>query len=151
MRDAVQHQLDAATEAQIAEHLQLCDASFVPPLSDRTQIGPYAAKLSTRAVRFEAWCNDELIGLVAAYANVEQREMFISNVSVLTSYRGRGIAAELLRRCVHSAGERDLDRVVLEVAASNSAARRLYYDVGFVDATPRQSDSDAILRMTLAI
>ena len=43
--------------AQIKWHLEQCDQLFIPPLSERVVLSEYAAKLSDRGERFEAWMN----------------------------------------------------------------------------------------------
>jgi ribosomal protein S18 acetylase RimI-like enzyme len=122
-----------ATTQEIVDHLTLCDASFAPPLSERVDIRDYAAKLSAHAMRFEAWDDDTLIGLVAAYPDHARGRMFISNVSVLPEWRGHGLAAGLITRCGDAARELGLRSMVLEVAEENVAARRLYAKLGFVN------------------
>src|SRR5690349_14652885 len=82
---------------QIVFHLLLCDQLFTPPLSSRVSIEEYAKKIELNALRFEAWDCDQLVGLVAIYMNDEKKsEAFITNVSVLDEYRGRGVATQLL-------------------------------------------------------
>jgi ribosomal protein S18 acetylase RimI-like enzyme len=120
-----------ASGAEILIHLARCDARFVPPLSDRVDLGPYARRLYEKAHRFEAWASGELIGLVAAYFNDEDGEAFISNVSVDEGFQGRGIASALLARAVANAGAAGLTRVHLHVGTGNFAARHLFEKLGF--------------------
>ena len=139
-----EQRLNAATTQDIADHLTLCDATFAPPLSRRVDIDDYAAKLSANAMRFEAWDDETLIGLVAAYPDHTHSRMFISNVSVLPEWRGRGFAAGLITRCGDAARELGLRSMVLELGAENVAARRLYDRLGFVS-----TDSGPLVTMTL--
>ena len=141
-----EQQLNAATEQDIVDHLSLCDATFAPPLSQRVDIGDYAAKLSANAMRFEAWNDETLIGLVAAYPDQPHGRMFISNVSVLPEWRGHGLAAGLIRRCGDAARDLGLRSMVLELGAENVAARRLYDKLGFVS-----TGSGPQLTMTLTL
>ncbi len=53
--EAVKYFLNKATTAQIIDHLQRCNADFIPPLSGRTNIDDYALKITNKATRFEAW------------------------------------------------------------------------------------------------
>jgi ribosomal protein S18 acetylase RimI-like enzyme len=129
---AVGYHVDRATAREIAAHLAECDADFVPPLSSRLNVDEYAWKLARRATRFEAWDGDRLVGLVAAYCNdLESGQAFISSVSVLRGWGGRGIAARLVERCLAHARALGLRRVALEVDAANAPARRLYERQGF--------------------
>jgi ribosomal protein S18 acetylase RimI-like enzyme len=130
---------NAASAAEIAEHLARCDSRFVPRLSARVDIAAYAAKIAARATRFEAWSGDELIGLVAAYCNdgargAAVRAAFITSVSVLEAWAGAGIAAALVRRSCEYAKLQSLGQVRLEVAAGNAGAIRLYERCGFAVA-----------------
>jgi ribosomal protein S18 acetylase RimI-like enzyme len=148
--DRVRQRLNDATAQDIAEHLTLCDATFAPPLSERVDIGEYSEKLSAHAMRFEAWDDETLIGLVAAYPDHAHSRMFISNVSVLPAWRGRGLAAGLITRCGDAARDLGLQGMALELSAENVAARRLYEKLGFV-TTMDESDLGAPLRMTLSL
>jgi len=130
-----------ATEEQIAAHLALCDARFVPPLSSRLQIREYAHKICTHGMRFEAWEEGSLVALVAMYCNrVDQGLAYITNVSVLEEWLGEHVASHLLERAVHYLKERKFEDVELEVDERNHKAIRLYERHGFVEtATNEQS------------
>ena len=98
MSAAIEYRLNMASAAQIAEHLLRCDADFVPPLSGRVEIRDYAQKIASKATRFEAWSGGTLVGLVAAYCNDrDKRIAFITSVSVLREWTGKGIAARLMK------------------------------------------------------
>lgn len=133
MNAAVAYLLNRASAAQIAEHLSRCDTDFVPPLSGRVEIGDYAHKIESKAMRFEAWSGDTLVGLVAAYCNDhEKRIAYITSVSVLREWMGRGIAARLMNRCVEYAKASGMRQICLEVSSDNTLAIRLYQRSGFV-------------------
>jgi GNAT superfamily N-acetyltransferase/SAM-dependent methyltransferase len=124
-----------ASAAQTAAHLRACDESFVPPLNARVNIDDYARKLGDHAQRFEAWADGELIGLVAAYCNAPDRQRaFITSVSVLPSWQGRGVASQLLAQCLEYLRHLGFARVELETDDHNSAAHRLYARHGFSPA-----------------
>lgn len=132
MTSAIAFATDTASAAQLEEHLRSCDAAFVPPLSDRVDIGSYAQKISVRAKRFEAWSGGVLVGMVAAYFSTTGRRVaHITNVSVLRTWAGRGIAARLLQQCIDHARHSGTRVISLEVAADNAAAVRLYARAGF--------------------
>ncbi|MBN9547263.1 MAG: GNAT family N-acetyltransferase [Alphaproteobacteria bacterium] len=122
-----------ASVAQIAEHLRSCDYAFVPPLSRRVSIDDYARRIIDRADRFEAWEGGELVGLVAAYCNdVKSRVAFITSVSVLFRWQGKGIASQLVSRCTDHANSLGFSRIELEVGQMNAGAIALYNKHGFV-------------------
>ena len=134
MSERIAFRRDGASEAQIADHLLRCDASFVPPLSGRADVYAYARKIASNATRFEAW-DRALVGLLAAYCNDEKRvAAYITSVSVVDGWRGRGIASRLLEQCIEHARVREFQRVELEVDGENVSAIRLYTQNGFVIA-----------------
>ena len=122
-----------ADVVQIARHLHACDCAFVPPLSHRVAIDDYAHRIIDKAARFEAWGGGELVGLVAAYCNETGRRVaFITSVSVLSEWQGRGIASKLVTRCTDHANSLGFSRIELEVGQMNAAAIALYSKHGFV-------------------
>lgn len=132
MSEQVAFSTNKASEAQIADHLSRCDASFVPPLSGRVEISSYAHKIASKATRFEAW-DRTLVGLLAVYCNDGERGVaYITSVSVLQEWRGKGIASHLLEHCIEHARAQAMQRVELEVDGENIGAVELYGKKGFV-------------------
>jgi ribosomal protein S18 acetylase RimI-like enzyme len=122
-----------ASATEIGVHLKACDHKFVPPLSERADLDEYAAKVVLLSERFEAWSGNVLVGLLAAYCNDSVRQMaFITNVSVLPSWHGRGIASDLLRDCLEHVREMNFKGAELSVDKHNKAAQALYMKHGFV-------------------
>jgi ribosomal protein S18 acetylase RimI-like enzyme len=138
MREKARYGTNEGTEAQIVAHLRMCDAGFVPALSERIPLDEYARKIVRQAVRFEAWADGELIGLVAAYFNDANREtVYVTNVSVLPEWMGSGSASALLSDCIARARKSGFRRIALEVGLMNSRALALYGKFGFVAGEPR--------------
>src|SRR3954451_17924714 len=100
---SLQYRRDTATTDDVHAHLTRCDSDFTPPLIARRDLGAYAAKLAEQAARFASWDGGQLVRLVAAYVTPGPHEAFISNVSVLSELRGRGIAAALVPGCIDRA------------------------------------------------
>jgi ribosomal protein S18 acetylase RimI-like enzyme len=143
MNEQIAYLLNQATEAEIMQHLRECDTAFMPRLSQRLDLHEYARKIFNHAVRFEAWSGGTLVGLVAAYCNDEKtRRAFITSVSVLEHWRGRGIAGILVRQCTDYAGQSAMRLVSLEVARSDAAAIKVYKRSGFV---PGEARADSIM------
>ena len=133
MSAEVEYLLNKASAAEIAEHLACCDADFVPPLSSRVEVNNYAQKIASNATRFEAWSAGTLVGLVAAYCNDQEKHVaYITSVSVLKAWVGKGIAACLMSRCIGHAKALGMKQISLEVAEGNTPAIRLYEKNGFV-------------------
>src|SRR3954470_19804227 len=137
---SLQYRRDTATTDDVLAHLTRCDADFTPPLSARLDLDDYAAKLAERAARFEAWDGGELVGVVAAYVTPGAPEAFISNVSVVSEMRGRGVAAALVADCIARARGSGAATLKLEVATADRAARRFYEKLGFTDRDPGPAD-----------
>jgi len=132
MNKTLEFFIDKASEEQIAAHFSACDDSFVPPLGGRVNINDYAQKIAQKAARLEAWAADELVGLVAVYCNDSKGCVaFITSVSVLPTWQGRGIASQLVARCIDYARGLDFSRIELEVDDHNRAAVCLYEKHGF--------------------
>ena len=129
----VKYLTNKASEADIAAHLSSCDTDFSPRLSERVEIADYAKKIVGTAMRFEAWSGKTLVGLVAAYCNdPEKGAAFVTNVSVFRAWRGQGIATRLVNQCVQHAKAVGMRQISLELASDNTAAVRLYEEIGFI-------------------
>lgn len=129
---SIDYSTGRASEQGIYAHLSHCDAVFVPPLSSRVETGAYASKIAARAERFEAWSNGELLGLVAVYCNAQDRNTaFITSVSVLPGWQGKGIASQLMANCMARVRELSFKHIELEVGGNNEAAIALYEKYGF--------------------
>lgn len=135
MSGSIGYREQTATRDDIHAHLTACDRQFSPPLSSRVELGDYAGKLAERAFTFEAWHESTLAGLVAAYfPDVADHPGFISNVSVLQDFSGRGMATRLMERCMARARTLRLHELRLEVADTQSSAIHLYRKFGFVES-----------------
>jgi len=133
MSELVEYDLNKASEAEIAEYLLCCDADFVPSLSSRVEINDYARKIASKATKFEAWSGGTLVGLVAAYCNdQEKRIAYITSVSVLKAWAGKGIAASLMKLCIDYSKTSGMRQISLEVASDNTPAINLYEKSDFV-------------------
>lgn len=80
-----------------------------------------------------AWRDDgergELVGYVCFWVVFE--ELRLMNLAVAPHARRQGVARALVRHALSRAREQGADRALLEVRASNEAARRLYAGFGF--------------------
>ncbi|MBI1753947.1 MAG: GNAT family N-acetyltransferase [Acidobacteria bacterium] len=148
MRREVEFSRDRASETELLDHLRACGSSFDPPLGDRVDLPIYARKLAIRATRFEAWANGLLAGLVAVYCNDLGSEVaYITSVSVLETWTGKGIARHLLDQCAGFARAGGFKVLRLEVGVHNLAARRLYESFGFIV----EAEDSEFARMGLAL
>lgn len=140
--------LNQSSAAEIVAHLLRADASFEPSLSSRVDIRAYAQKLADRAVRFEAWLGEEMIGLVASYCNQPDKSTaFVTSVSVLPQCQGQGIGVWLMRQCIEHVRCLGFRQMELEVDERSLPAIRLYKKLGF--NTLRRDSSTLAMGMTL--
>ena len=134
----ITYQTKTASEKIIFLHLTDCNNNFIPPLSKRTDLASYAKKIFENSVTFEAWNDDQLIGLVAAYLNGDDiRSVFITNISVTKEFTGKGIASRLLRNCIAHCAKNDYFVIDLEVNRNNSQAITFYKKHQFIQSETR--------------
>ena len=116
-----------ASEQEIYSHLMKCNEYFSPPLEKKVNIHEYSNKIFQKAVTFEAWITDTLVGLVAAYFNdPDGQSGYVTNVSVIRPYMGKGIISILINRCIDYAKRNSFRSISLEVAKANHQAINLY-------------------------
>ncbi|MCC7328069.1 MAG: GNAT family N-acetyltransferase [Burkholderiales bacterium] len=127
----LRYKAGASTERDIREHLGACDGHFVPPLRARVNIDEYARKLAERSLTIEAWHDEVLVGLVAAYVSATGDSCFVSNVSVLPEFKGRGIASTLLANLDRHPACANVRSIQLEVSKGSVDGIRLYERFGF--------------------
>jgi len=129
----------------ILTNLQICDEDFNPPLSQRVNLEEYAQKIFQHAVTFEAWSNQNLIGLVAAY--LDPPLGFITNVSVVNDFKRQNIASALVYRCIEFALKENVKSINLEVNKASVAAIKLYNKFNF--KTINEDDPDIKMRLII--
>ena len=116
-----------ASEQEICSHLMECNENFVPPLEKKVSIHEYSNKIFQKAVTFEAWRVDTLVGLLAAYFNDPNGQTgYITSVSTIKAYMGQGIASILINFSIDYARQHSFRTISLEVAKANHQAINLY-------------------------
>ena len=124
--------IDTSGAQEIKRHLVACDETFHPHLSSKVDLAEYSTKLANCATRFEAWSDGALVGLVSVYCNnIESGSAYITNVSVLPAFTGRGIARRLLSSCRDHASNKGFVCLSLEVDPNAQSALYLYQRLGF--------------------
>lgn len=142
----IQYKRGTATAAEIEAHLKECDTSFVSSLSKKVDLRQYAVKIKANAVTFEAWDKEQLVGLIAAYFNDEEKRTgYITNVSTVKNYEGAGVGTRLMKNCIGHAIKNNYFEIALEVNAESTQAIKLYDKFGFV----KTSEENGTMRMKL--
>jgi ribosomal-protein-alanine N-acetyltransferase len=90
---------------------------------------PEAVMLAARRDAPDPLTGRRLIGFAAARINAD--ELHINNIGVRPEARRRGVGRALLGACLEIAARKGARLAVLEVRASNAAARALYERLGF--------------------
>ncbi len=128
----IEYREGTASLEQIRAHLADCSSRHRPPLAPRVDLPEYARKIAGNAATFEAWADGSLVGLVAAYLNdTTAHTGYVTNVSVVSEYLGRGVASRLMEACVARATTAGMRELKLEVGKANTAAIDLYRKLGF--------------------
>jgi ribosomal-protein-alanine N-acetyltransferase len=86
---------------------------------------------------YVAEINNEVVGYSVFWSVIDQGEL--GNVSVAPGWRRRGIGERLVKTVLHSAGQRGVREVFLEVRVSNTAAQKLYERYGFAQVGRRRN------------
>ena len=100
-------------------------ASITPPWSE----AGFLSALGEDTQMLVAEEGTKVLGYVNMYISFEEAE--ITNVATDPAQRGQGIAWALMQESMTQAKERGVERIVLEVRASNTPAIRLYEKCGF--------------------
>jgi ribosomal protein S18 acetylase RimI-like enzyme len=130
-----------AEKKAILMHLTECNDSFVPPLNERTDLNNYSNKIVEKAITFEAWNADLLIGLIAAYFNnADSPSAFITNVSVVKKFKGMGIATTLLKNCIDYSINNNCFEIYLEVNKENIPAINFYKKNNFTQIATKEDN-----------
>lgn len=133
MKYRVEYTLNKVNLLQISTHLQRCSPTFIPELSTYVDIPIYAEKIFKHAVTFEAWSCNELIGLLACYLNnFQDKEAFITNISVIEEYHRKGVASKLLDMVMKEARKKGFIKIILNVEEDNLNVISFYLINGFI-------------------
>ncbi|MBC3884346.1 GNAT family N-acetyltransferase [Undibacterium griseum] len=143
---------NTATQQDVLQHFTQCDREFFTQLQQRVDIGSYIEKILSAAERFEIWDGAELKGLLAAYCNCEQRQnVFITNLSVTLDSQRKGLASQLLRRCILHAEKEAYVGIQLQVNVTNNAAYQCYIRHGFRETHISEHDRTMYLSLGVSI
>ena len=81
--------------------------------------------------------DEQVIGFASLMTVAEIAD--VQRIAVLPAYRCSGVGAGLLARLIEQAGAAGCERLMLEVAADNTAALALYATHGFVQISRRRA------------
>jgi len=125
----IKYRIKTAEKNDIINHLNNCSSEFVPKLVTYVDIQIYSQKIFDKAITFEAWNDNDLIGLIAVYLN--NSKGFITNISVDKSFKGLGVFKGLINLCFDLCKVLKVDQVDLEIYKKNKKVIDIYKHIGF--------------------
>lgn len=130
---SIDYKIKMASVEELIDYFCETKENFYPNLEKQVNIINYSQKIFNFAVTFEAWSDNRLVGMVAAYLNDTKNLLsFITSVSVAKKFQNRGIASTLMEVCINQATEKGFIKMNLEVHNTNKLAIQLYKNKGFV-------------------
>ena len=121
-------------ETDILQFLYNVDADFNPPLSSKVVLNEYVSKIISKAELIVRGDSGGIFGMVILYANdICSRSAYISLVGVKSTYRGRGVATDMMREAIAIAKDKGMARIGIH--SNNNIAIELYKSIGFVVKT----------------
>lgn len=118
---------------QLIIFLKKVNNEFPVPLSEKQDLESYAKKLLEKATLcYEINEQNQIIALVAGYTDCLSNNMaYISMVSTLPEYQGKGIATELVKKFINICIDKNISGIHLYAVAENTPAVKLYKKLGF--------------------
>lgn len=148
---SIRYSKNESNATQIIEHLLVCDSTFIPRLSDRVSIDEYSHKIFSRAQRYEAWARNELVGLVAAYHDTQDKKSaFITNVSVIPAWRNQQIAKNIMINLVADLKKYEFISATLKVYKRNTIAFEFYSSLDFHLIQAESNESEFYMRLEIS-
>lgn len=81
--------------------------------------------------------DNKVIGFAGAWLIASEGQ--ITNVAVHPEYRGKGIGKKLMESLIYSLKQEDCNAITLEVRESNTVAKNLYKNFGFISEGIRKN------------
>lgn len=100
-----------------------------------------ALACAPNAVARVALCGGEIVGYYSLYRSFEEGD--INNIAVRSDLRGQGIGTLLMQDMLATCKQKGIDRLFLEVRASNAPAIALYEKFSFKQYSIRKKYYDA--------
>lgn len=133
----IKYTINRSNLDDILKHLSECSDSFVPKLSSYINLSDYSNKIYEKSFRFEAFIDNELIGLIAAYINSEW--IYITNVSVLPKFQNLKVADSLMKECIKKCQNLSINKLLLDVRKENLKAFNFYKKRGFTISVEKEN------------
>lgn len=134
-----------SNNADILKHLERCNNLFHPILSSYINLEEYALKLFEKAMRYEFFKDEKLIGIIALYhyKNIG----YITNFSLEKEFLGKGLADQLMELCFYDVKLQKVNKIRLEVFKENKRAIKFYFKHSFI--IDQENDKTLILKKNI--
>ena len=120
---------------QLAEVYHIEKASFQRPWRHQA----FKDELACRdAAQYAVLSPDSRQLIAYVFVRIVVDEMHLLKIAVDPGWRRRGVATWAMQRCFGKARRRGIDKITLEVRATNQAAIALYVKLGFKKVGTRQ-------------
>lgn len=118
---------------QLLIFLKKVNNEFPVPLSEKQDLERYAEKLLEKATLcYKIDEKNQVIALVAGYTDCLSNNMaYISMVSTLPEYQGKGIATELVKKFINICIDKSISGIHLYAVEENTSAVKIYKKLGF--------------------
>lgn len=144
----IQIKKNTVCKSVLFDFIRNSDIEFTPPLSTRVDLESYSGKLLANAELFEVHFNNELVALIAAYANDDiQKKGYITYVYCRKEFRKNGLTGKLMNEAMKFFKQKNYKSIALECSYDNTAAIRLYEKFGFAKETSEQNKIKMIYKM----
>ncbi|GAA4015318.1 GNAT family N-acetyltransferase [Actimicrobium antarcticum] len=137
---------NTSSASDIQKHLEACDKNFLHELTRKTNIELYSFKIKNFALCIEAWNSEQLVGLLAIYCN-KLEYAFITNMSVLPEWQGKGISFHLMNNCIQHKNIQESKLIILQVKKTNFKAINFYKKFNF--EKEKEDNTHLIMRLKL--
>lgn len=143
----IRYEKNQASQGILLTYLNRVANEFIPNLHEQvSDFEAYTKKIFDKADVFEAWYGNDLIGMVAAYLNDDEKGRgFITSVSVDPDFQGMGLAKELLLKVILYATKKRYKKICLET--ENDKAIGLYKTMGFNVIVASKKSSLSVLEL----
>ncbi len=133
--------IDLMKMVDIDQVLAIEQASFTMPWSRNLFLSEFrSASVSMLMVALSDVSVRSVIGYIVCWLVAD--EVHILNLAVDHSFRRRGLAKSIVLAALKRAHQKGAKRAFLEVRSSNTAAKKLYLDLGFTGTSVRRDYYD---------
>lgn len=130
--------MERPDKEQLLAFLRAVDRDFPVPLSQKVALEAYAAKLADRATLCASFDGGAVCALVAGYTEnlPEDGIAYIALAATKRAFRRQGHARRLVRAFLTLCAGKGIPAVHLYTDRANTAAQKLYLDLGFAPYCP---------------